>query len=317
MEDGATVRGAYCIKVQDFWINGQPRTIGDLGLPLSEGIVDPRYWFLGPLLIKDALNRYPLMYGLGMGGLENPLPRMLSALGWSLAPVPFAFRFVRPTRCLRQLPRLRGTPPRRLFCDALAVTGASWAGARLFDLYNRARWPRVDSCEIEEVDRFGPWTDDVWRAAQGSYFFAAVRDQATMNTLYGDSRVFRCQFLKISRAGRALGWTMVLDTTVKDHRHFGDLRVGTLADGFARPEDVPAVIVRATRFLERRGVDLIVTNQSHRAWRAGLKTAGFLNGPSNFVLALSPPLATLVGPIEDRLGDYHVNRGDGDGPINL
>ena len=50
---------------------------------------------------------------------------------------------------------------------------------------------------------------------------------------------------------------------------------------------------------------------------AGCRAAGFLSGPSNFLLTISPALTQVLkaAPVEDR--DVHINRGDGDGPINL
>jgi hypothetical protein len=61
----------------------------------------------------------------------------------------------------------------------------------------------------------------------------------------------------------------------------------------------------------------MVSNQAHAAWLGALKAAGFLSGPSNFLLAISPALTEMLktARVEDR--DIHMNRGDGDGPINL
>ena len=58
VDDGAMVRGGYILKTQDFWINGRFRIVGNLQLPLSEGIVDPRYGFLGVQIIQNALQRF-------------------------------------------------------------------------------------------------------------------------------------------------------------------------------------------------------------------------------------------------------------------
>jgi hypothetical protein len=317
VEGGGLVRGAYLLKIQDFWIDGREQTIANLGLPLSEGIVDPRYRFLGVQLAGDAVRRRPLLFCLGMGGLDNPLPRMLRGLGWSLFLVPFRFRLVRPGRCLRQILRLRSTPVRRLVSDALAWTGAGWAIAGLAQGLIARRGPRAEPCQVESVAHFEEWTDEVWEAARGDYQFSAVRDRAAMKALYGSPIAPNQHILKMTRQGRPIGWALVGDKNMDDHRHFGSVRLGSLIDGFARTSDVAAVVAGATRFLERRGVDLIVSNQCHRAWSAGLDAAGFLSGPSNFALALSRDLAARVGPWETRHAEYHFNRGDGDGPINL
>jgi hypothetical protein len=317
VEDRSVVRGGYLLKIQDFWIDGREQTIANLGLPLSEGIVNPRYRFLGVQLVRDAVRRWPSMFTLGMGGMENPLPRMLGGLGWTMFLVPFRFRFLRPSRCLREIPRLRRSPAQRLASDALALTGAGWAAARVAQALIAWRGPHARECQVESVAHFEDWTDEVWDAARGDYLFSAVRDRAAMEALYGGPSAPNLHILKMTRHGRPIGWALVGDSVVVGHRHFGDLRLGSLIDGFARTVDVPAVVVAATRFLERRGVDLIVSNQCQRAWLAGLQSAGFMRGPSNFALGLTSDLAARVAPWETTHVDYHFNRGDGDGPINL
>ena len=108
---------------------------------------------------------------------------------------------------------------------------------------------------------------------------------------------------------------MLLDTSMSGHKQFGDMHVGTIADCLARPEDAPEVIGAAAHLLETRGVDLVISNQRHASWSSALREAGFRRGPSNFLLALSPEMAACTGPAAD--GQFHINRGDGDGPIHL
>jgi hypothetical protein len=64
-------------------------------------------------------------------------------------------------------------------------------------------------------------------------------------------------------------------------------------------------------------VDIIVSNQASKAWSKALARNGYLNGPSNFILALSPELSQELQPLEQYEPHIHINRGDGDGPINL
>jgi hypothetical protein len=108
---------------------------------------------------------------------------------------------------------------------------------------------------------------------------------------------------------------VVLDTQKQRDRHFGDLRLGSVVDVLARRADAPHVVWAARCFLKDRGVDLIVSNQSHAGWADALRTAGFLSGPSNFAFAASKALAEELGSATVR--DVHLNRGDGDGPIHL
>ncbi len=137
----------------------------------------------------------------------------------------------------------------------------------------------------------------------------AERDARTLDQLYPASDP---RFLRVRAAG---GWAVLLDTAMEGHKQFGNIRVGTIVDCLAPMEDAVAVIRTATRTLEQRGVDLIVSNQLHTAWSGALAGAGFRRGPSNFLFAASPALAALISEAED--GDLHINRGDGDGPIHL
>jgi len=44
-----------------------------------------------------------------------------------------------------------------------------------------------------------------------------------------------------------------------------------------------------------------------------LRRSGFLEGPSNFIFAAAKKLAALSSAFDE----FHINRGDGDGPIHL
>ena len=102
---------------------------------------------------------------------------------------------------------------------------------------------------------------------------------------------------------------------MQDHKQFGDMRVGTIVDCLAPPESAGAIVRAAASLLERRGVDLIVSNQLHAVWSRALLESGFRTGPSNYLMALSPAFALAAGGANH--DQFHVNRGDGDGPIHL
>ena len=95
------------------------------------------------------------------------------------------------------------------------------------------------------------------------------------------------------------------------------MRLGSIADSLAAPADLDDVVISATRFLESRGVELIVANRSHAGSQRAMRAAGFLSGPSNFHFAASKPLAAMLRAKGVELTDMHWTRGDGDGPINL
>src|SRR5512133_2372303 len=98
--EAGEVRGGYILNEQEFAIDGAPRCVAHYRLPLSEGIVDKAYAAVGAQLLRHAMKTQPFLYALGMGGLENPLPRMLRAMRWGLYVVRFRFRVLRPHRFL-------------------------------------------------------------------------------------------------------------------------------------------------------------------------------------------------------------------------
>jgi hypothetical protein len=311
--DGERVHGAYILKFQDFFLNGELRPVVYYHLPVSEGIVNKSYSSVGVHMLRAAMKAQPLLFCLGMGGFDRPLPQMLKAMKWDLCAVPFFFWVNHPARFLRQIAPLRQAGGRRILANCLAFSGAGWIGIKAVQKF-RATRPEP-SVKTELITRFDSWADDLWQRARGRYGMVASRGSAELNILYPAGRQFLC--LKLSRGGQPLGWAVVLDTQMRNNKYFGNLRLGSIADCFAAPEDAPAVIQAARDFLRDRGVDLVVSNQSHAAWIASLKSAGFLSAPSNFILAASRPLGDALGPLGQNSKQLHFTRGDGDGPVNL
>ncbi len=315
--DGADVRGGYFVKHQSFLVAGSPTRVQHLELPLSEGSVDPRHSPVGVQILLHAQRRHPLMYSLGIGGLELPLPRMLGTMGWRFRLVPFFFRVVRATPFLRNIAILRGTSLRRVAADALAASGI---GRALFAAVHAARTTPSLSLRVhhaEVVDSFGPWADDVWTMAHPTLSLVATRDAAALRRAYpqAESRFIR---VRVARAAATVGWAVLLATDMRAHPHFGSMRVGTLVDCLAVPGHERAVVDAATRELDRRGVALIVTNQQHASWRTALARAGYLSGPSNYAFGTSKRLGGALGDDHDTAAArVHLTRGDGSGPIHL
>src|SRR5262245_54449660 len=74
--DGTHIRGGYLLQWRNASIRGQQRRICALQSPVSEGIVDRKYALAGPMLLRHALTVNPLLYAVGMGGADRPLPRL-------------------------------------------------------------------------------------------------------------------------------------------------------------------------------------------------------------------------------------------------
>ena len=309
--DNGVVRGGYALKMQDFLFpDGQVRFIGYYHHPISEGIINKAHAAIGMLLLRDAMQRSPLLYCLGMGGYDRPLPRMLIRLGWTHCPVPFFFRVLSPTKFLRQMQTLRESSTRRLAMDLAAFTGAGWLGSTLFQGYRRLTAPGTKQAEAREVPTFGDETQSLWDEARLTCLLTAVRNRETLRTLYPQSETHLTR-IEVQRDGKLIGWTVVGERR-KDAK-YGSMRVGSVVDCFALPGESLPVVQAATAKLARQGFDLIVTNQSHEDWCRAFKAAGYLTGPSNFLFAASKPLAALLAPFDQIRPRMHFTRADGDG----
>src|SRR5437899_2341265 len=266
LDDGC-MRGGYILRAQDFSFGGQIRQVAHYRLPLSEGAIDRAYVGVGALMLRHALSQQPLLFALGMGGVDRPLPRMLQAMGWSLRPVGFYFKVLSPARFLRNIRLLRKTAVRRTIADVAAWSGAGWLGLQALQL---ARGGAGDAPATTEAFRnFGTWADELWDRCHSRYAAIGVRSSGPLNKLYADDE----RFLRwrVVRQGTVIGWAVALDTAMQDDKHFGNLRLGSIVDVLALPEDAPAVMAAAARELEQRGVDLIVSNQCHKAWADALR----------------------------------------------
>ena len=311
--EGDAVHGAYILKHQDFSLHGKIVPVIYYHLPISEGIVNKAYSSVGVHMLRNAMKQQPVLFCLGMGGSDRPLPQMLKAMGWSLSAVPFFFKVNNTPRFLLNMAPLRQTVLNRRVCDLAAVSGA---GAIAINLLQKIHAKRPDrSVTAEPITSFGDWTDTLWQQCHPRYALIAARDRANLNVLYPSEKNFLC--IKVVRGNEVLGWAVMLDTQMQNNKYFGDLRLGSIADCLAPPENALAVIQSATRFLQDRGVDLVVANQSHAAWTTALKSTGFLQGPSNFIFAASKPLAELIAPFDQNKDQLYFMRGDGDGPVNL
>jgi hypothetical protein len=309
--ENGMVRGGYALKQQSFsFADGVTRNVAYYHHPLSEGIVNKSYAAVGGMLLKDAMGRAPLLYCLGMAGYDRPLPKMLVRLGWSHFLVPFYFNIVLPYRFLREMQALRGTASRRWLLDLLAFTGVGWAGIRAAEGLQKLRTPKLPPPAVERIEGFSEWVDPLWQQAKNHYAMTAVRDFQTLRTLYPASDTHFTR-LRVRRSGHDIGWAVVGERR-KDEK-YGAMRVGSIVDCWALPENALPVVQAASAALVENGVDLIVSNQSHRLWGRALNQAGFFSSPSNFIFAAGKNLSALLQPIAETQSQMHFTRADGDG----
>ena len=315
IDDTSAVRGGYILKHQTFLWRGEPIELVAYQLPISEGIINRDFMNIGLLLYKDALCRRPYLWDLGGGDPHLPMPKFLRAAKWQRQLVPFWFRVVHPNAFLRNIAFLKPSLARRIALSLLKYSGLGWLGIKtLYGMRGKRR--RADCVTCETVAEFSDWADDVWKDSKNDYSLIAVRDREILNVLYPAtaSRFIR---LKITRNKTIIGWVVLLNTPMSGHKQFGDMRVGTLVDCLARPADASDVVACARDVLESGSADLIISNQCSQAWCQELRECGFFEGPSNLPFLASPKLAAQLQPLQENAATFHINRGDGDGPIHL
>jgi hypothetical protein len=321
LEDKRDVRGGFVLKPQPWWIRGEVRVVTDWQGPFSEGLYSAKYSMLGLRMIRDMLKRRPLLYSWAYGGAadEDAMVQMLKKIGWRMHDTPLCIRVLKPRRFLRLNRYLRTTPGRRLALDALAFSGAGPIGLHALHtglrLYGRKRFA---AARVEVVPEFGDWADDVWRRCRDGYAALAVRDSEVMNTLVPAQGWPPGHRLRIrDRNGDDVGWAVALDTPMQNDVRFGDLRVGSIIDCLAPPEQAGGVVAAATRWLAARGVDLVVSNQVHPAWVQGFRDNGYVVLPRRRLFTASPELQKAFEPFEQTMRGLHMTNLDGHGPMML
>jgi hypothetical protein len=313
MTDGAAVRGGYMLKNEQLFSHGECLSAGNYQLPLSEGIINRKYALVGVQLIKDALTRQARLYCLGMGSLARPLPRLLHRLGWLVSEVPFLFRIEHASNFTREIRWLRQRPTFRYLLDLSRTTGTLAALVALSRLRRRARSSGLPpDVSVLEAPSLPEDIDGLFLRVRNDYGLLCDRRMAAMRMKL-PSQDARLSRLVLYRSGKLAGWVVLSISRLRSHKQFGDMTLGCIVDGLAAPADVGMLTAAACTHLEAAECDLLVSNQSHPAWISALRRQGFLKGPSNFILALSPELAACA-PAPSLL---HFTRADGDGPINL
>jgi hypothetical protein len=315
------LRGGVVVKRLPFWLaeNG-PAEVAFYGYPVSEGVANPEFGFLGQMIQKFVTQRYPLVYGLGTGGLDLPVARLMVATGWQAQPVPFRFLVFRAAAFLREIEFIRrrhGVV--RLLADVAAATGLGALGLGLFrfaQLLTGHRM-RTQGFRGEPVNAWGAWADDIWQSARESYALIADRSSATLATLYPDGHPHLRRLRVVNAAGQVAGWAVIIVARQRGSRYFGNLCLGTLVDCLARPGLEVPVVSAALREMEQAGADLAVTNLSAAEFVRACDRVGMLSGPSNFFLFLSPDLRKRLAQGIAAGRSPFFTRGDGDGPIHL
>jgi hypothetical protein len=296
---------------QPAWLNGQPIRALNFQSPLSEGIVNPKYSAIAMQMVKFMQKQAEAVFLVGMGGIDRPLPKLLLASGWSVQPVPFLFRVHDAGRFLSELRMLKSSSLKRIGAQAARITGAG----SLVLAYKQRQSGNADA-NLRRVTAWGEWADEIWLRCRDNCSFAVLRDRRTLESLYpaADPRI---GIYLVERGGQPVGWSVCFNTRLANHHHFGNLQVGAILDCMAVPDAMLSVAILTDSQLAAEGADLVLGNHSHAAWLSAFRSAGFLSGPSNYMLAMSKKLTEALRCTAEGEAHVHITRGDGDGRIHL
>lgn len=313
VDETGAVRGGVVLMEQRGWLAGREVPLINVQSPLSEGTVDRKFAGVGLQMLKFLAGRGEFVYAVGMGSEQNPFARLLKAAGWRVGLVPFQFSVVRAGRFLREIGPLQAGN-RRLAARFAAATGlgaAALSGWRAVHWRPGARGYSLDAAGFKPGE-----ADRVWHCCREALSFSAARDAAAVAGLYPEPDARLRRFV-LRRGGEAVGWSAGLVTPMRENAYFGNLTVGTILDALAPEELLEALVARTRDALADLGADLIVLNCTHASWRNALRRIGFLSGPSNYVLAVSKPLAAALDREPGGFERAYVTRADGDGRLNL
>ncbi len=317
IRDGEFARGGFLRMDQPGWLNGAECRAVNYQSPLSEGIADKRFGMVALLMLRHMEQQGDCQFMVGMGGEDKPLPKLLKAAGWLVRPAPFLFKVHRAGRFLRELPMLHRSPARSVAAKAAAWSGLGALGAMFLQRRGLVPAAKRNGYTIEAVTGWGDWADAIWERFRRECSFAVCRDRRALGEMYDLRHDARLIAALVRKNGEPVGWTVNYSTAMRDSIYFGNMHVGVILDGAAAPEAMRATAEMTDLFLASRGAELTITNQTHRAWVEAYRRCGFLEGPSNYVVAVSKKLVKAIRTTPDGEARMHVTRGDGDGRIHL
>ncbi len=317
LDETDEIRGGYSLRRQELWHKGVRHSAAHIGMPVSEGVADKRFALMGMLLMRDALQRAPLSYTLGAGGIEGQVFKILRPLGWKAVDVPFFFRILNASRFTRLLPQIRRSKVRSAIGSLLGYSGVS--ALLLHGLQCGAALRSGVSCPLNgagdflEIPDLQEVADELWRKYSHEYQFSLLRDSRHCAAAFPADRS-ELRRLVVRRNGEPVGWAVVMTRGLSRITKFlGELKVGLIVDCFGSIADSPAIVNAATAALKAEKVDVILTNQSHAGWVGAFRSKGYLTYQSQYPLMVSKAVSKQVGDLESVLPHSHWTRADGDG----
>lgn len=313
------VRGAYLLRWQFLWLRGERFLGASGGCPVSEGVIDKHYTMVGVIVLRDAVKRCQYLYFLGAGGRDGNVFRVTQRSGWQIEDVPFLFRVIKGGQFVLKSPQMQRSPARRLLASIGSATGLAQIATDLLNAgsaisHHGSSSLRLSSkITVEEIATLASAADEIWPRVNSQYTFCVVRDGAHVEPSFPVKRT-DLHRLVVRHQGSIIGWAVVMTESLSRLRaYLGDIVPGLIVEVFGDTAYATDIVLAATVYLADQGVDVVITNTSHRDWIRGYKRCGFITWRSQFPLLVSQSLARRIGHLPALMPQIHMSRGDGDG----
>jgi hypothetical protein len=192
--------------------------------------------------------------------------------------------------------------------DAATLKVATWiTGRRRLSLLKRG-------CCIQSTNGWGPAADELWERTRSKFSWICDHSSAFLNWRYRSDDYRRVHVR--GPDGAYLGWAVCKLRQIESNPYFGSLRIGTIVDFLADPENEEAAcrtLAAAASTLIESGAEMTICNLSDLRYRSAIRRLGFWRGPSNYLF-----LVRSSDPIGGAALEFaHLTRGDSDGDYNL
>ncbi len=304
VEDEEYIRCAAKIKNQNYLLKGKIINFQDIQIPISESIIDRKYLPSNLFFLKNLSNLSKNMHALGMGGVDEPLPKILNKLGFDLFKVDFFF-----------LP-LKISTLYNIFINKININllkNFSFIFKPLdsiISLSYKLNCFKNRNIKIKIFEEFTEQDTLIWEAVKNDFHLIAEKKAENLNIIYSSER-FKLTKLRIYDQEEYLGWLVLKITRHERDKYFADEKTCTIVDLCTEPCNYNIFIKTAKRIAFKDNAGVILMNSLNKEFNYFLKKNLFINSNSNFAFA-----SKLENQHID-LNKSWITRGDGDGPINL
>ena len=300
IENNKFIRAIVSIKNQQYLINGTIVNFKDIQLPISESIIDRKFFIQSLFFFNKIINLSENMHGLGMGGLNEPLPKILNKLKFNKYLIPF---FIFPISIRKTLyiylKRKKINFPLKIL-EILYPIDFFYKFS--FNFFH-------NKITQEEFNLFDKKDDKLWDKVKFNFDLISVKNKINLNLVY-DTKRFNLLKIRVFKNEKYLGWLVLKITKHNNSKHFFDCRTCTVVDLLCDPAYYSIFIKEIKKISIINNCDVVLVNSTFKEFNNMLKKNFFINVGSNFGFVYKSSETFNINK-------SWITRGDGDGPINL